>query len=304
MRIAVIGSGAMGSLYGGYLSRNNEVILIDSYKEHIEEINQNGLIIIEEENECKYDAKAYFSGTYNEKVDLVIVFVKATNTYEAIKENKNIISDDTLVMTLQNGSGNDKVIMNFVKRENIVIGTSKHNSVLVRPGVIHHKCSGVTTLGTMDIKSNKDESVGELLSESGLEIEISEDIPRIIWSKLFINMSVNTLTALLQTKIGYACTNEYAWNFVKRIVYEAVEVAEADGTYFDRREALESVRSVCEEAGNGYSSMYQDRINKRVTEIDRINGAVVEQAKLYGVPTPYNSLIVDLIHAIEGAYIE
>ena len=96
--------------------------------------------------------------------------------------------------------------------------------------------------------------------------------------------------------------NDSAWNFAKRLVYEAVEVAEADGTYFDRREALEMVREVCIKAGAGYSSMYQDRKRKIKMEIDAINGAIVEQAKLYGVPTPYNSLIVDLIHAVEGAY--
>ncbi len=73
-------------------------------------------------------------------------------------------------------------------------------------------------------------------------------------------------------------------------------------TYFDRREALEMVKSVCETAGGGYSSMYQDRKNHVKMEIDAINGAIVEQAKRYGVPTPYNTLIVDLIHAIEGAY--
>lgn len=81
-----------------------------------------------------------------------------------------------------------------------------------------------------------------------------------------------------------------------------MEVAEEDRTYFDRKEALAYVREVCVNSKNGYSSMYQDRKRKIRTEIDAINGAIVEQAKLYGVPVPYNSLIVDLIHAIEGAY--
>ena len=94
--------------------------------------------------------------------------------------------------------------------------------------------------------------------------------------------------------------DEYAWNFAKRLVYEAVAVAEEDGTYFDRREVMESIREVCVKLKNGYSSMYQDRKKGLKTEIDAINGAVVEQAKTYGVPVPYNSLIVDLVHAIEG----
>ncbi len=236
--------------------------------------------------------------------DLVIVFVKAFQTYAAVKENQSLIGANTLVMTLQNGAGNDRDILNFASKKNIIIGTSNHNSVGIGLGKFHHTASGTTTLGTMDRESKSDVKAGEILAESGLDVKISDDIQRIIWSKLFVNMSINTLTALLETKIGYMVRNKYAWDFAKRVVYEAVEVAEADGTYFDRREALEMVRQVCEKAGGGYSSMYQDRMKKIPTEIDKINGAVVEQAKLYGVPTPYNSLIVDLIHAIEGTYTE
>lgn len=132
-----------------------------------------------------------------------------------------------------------------------------------------------------------------------METEVSLDIQRIIWSKLFVNLSVNTFTAITKTRIGYMVENKYAWDFAKRLIYEAIEVAEEDGTYFDRREVLQFVQKVCEQARNGYSSMYQD-LQKRVeTEIDAINGAIVEQAKLYGVPVPYNSLIVDLIHSLE-----
>ena len=115
-------------------------------------------------------------------------------------------------------------------------------------------------------------------------------------------ISINAFTAITQTPIGYMIKDKYAWDFAKRLIYEAVEVAEEDGTYFDRRQVLESVRQTCMRIADGYSSMYQDRRRKMKTEIDVINGAIVEQAKLYGVPVPYNSLIVDLVHAIEGAY--
>ncbi len=292
----------MGCLYGAYLSQYNEVTMFDIYKPQVDAIKENGLILIEKQEEKVYPMKAELSGTDTGYVDLMVVFVKSTQTYDTMKENKQLINEQTLVLTLQNGAGNDRDILNFAKREDIVIGTSKHNSVGVGLGKIRHTALGITTLGTMDPNSAKDIIVADVLNQSGLSAEVSDDIQRIIWSKLFVNMSINTLTALLQTTIGYMIRNKYAWDFVRRVVYEGVEVAEADGTYFDRRETLEMVRQVCIDAGNGYTSMYQDRQNKRLTEIDKINGAVVEQAKLYGVPTPYNSLIVDLIHAIEGTY--
>lgn len=304
MKIAVLGAGAMGCLYGFYLSNQYEVVLLDSYLPQIEAINKNGLNMIENnENKIVYP-KAFVSGTNIGTVDIIIVFVKAIHTYEAIQSNLSLIGEDTIVITLQNGAGNDRDILNFVKKENIVIGTSKHNSVTTNLGEFKHIAFGVTTIGPMGDKTNSVEKAGQVLQKAGLQVDIADDIQRIIWSKLLVNMSINTLTALLETRIGYMVKNPHAWDFAKRIIYEGVEVAEADGTYFDRREALNMVKKVCEEAASGYSSMYQDRKKKIRTEIDKINGAVVEQAKIYGVPTPYNSLVVDLIHAIEGTYDE
>ena len=103
-----------------------------------------------------------------------------------------------------------------------------------------------------------------------METEVSLDIQRIIWSKLFVNLSVNTFTAITKTRIGYMVENKYAWDFAKRLIYEAIEVAEEDGTYFDRREVLQFVQKVCEQARNGYSSMYQDLQKGVETEIDAL----------------------------------
>ena len=304
MKVVIIGSGAMGCLYGAYLSKNNEVIMLDSFEPQVEALNANGITVLEEDgNEYNYkNVKACKSGEYHEQADLVIVFVKSTFTEDALHDNKSLFAPHTIVMTLQNGAGNDRKIAKYVNKQNIVIGTSKHNSVNMGGGKIRHSGTGETTIGSnMDAKATL-ETIENLLTQSGFKAEITDVIQRIIWSKLFVNLSVNTFTALIQTPIGYMIKNKYAWDFAKRLIYEAVEVAEADGTYFDRREALEMVRKVCVDAGDGYSSMYQDRKRRVRMEIDAINGAIVEQAKLYGVPTPYNSLIVDLIHAVEGAY--
>lgn len=305
MKIAVLGAGAMGCLYGAYLSKKNQVMMIDSYRPQVEAINAGGIGVIEtdgSETYYKENISAFPSGECLEKVDMVIVFVKSTNTETALEENKKLFSDETLVMTLQNGAGNDRKVARYAAAENILIGTSKHNAINLGAGRTRHGGSGVTTLGSNSRCREPLERVAEALRTCGFEVTVSDDIQRIIWSKLFVNLSVNAFTAITETPIGYLAKNAYAWNFAKRLIYEAVEVAEADGTYFDRREVLEMVRKVCIDDACGYSSMYQDRKRRVKMEIDAINGAVVEQAKLYGVPTPYNALIVDLIHAIEGAY--
>ena len=304
MKIVVIGAGAMGCLYGAALSKKNEVIMIDSFSKQVDAINKDGIKVINiDESVSEYkNIKAYMSGEYTESVDLVILFVKSTYTQEALEANKKLFSPSTLVMTLQNGAGNDRKIANYVEKENIIIGTSTHNAVNKGMGTTKHTAYGLTTIGSNYGQKDKLKKLDDLFNEIGFDLVVSDDIQRLIWSKLFVNLSINTFTALIQTNIGYMAKNKAAWDFAKRLVYEAVEVAEADGTYFDRREALESVRQVCIKAGDGYSSMYQDRKNKVRTEIDAINGSIVEQAKLYGVPTPYNAIIVDLIHAVEGSY--
>lgn len=304
MKIVIIGAGAMGCLYGAYLSRNHEVIMLDSFDKQVEAINQNGITVLEEDGreENFKNVKACISGEYKEAADLVVVFVKSTFTEDALRDNKKLFGDKTLVMTLQNGAGNDRKIAKYVNKKNIIIGTSKHNSVNMGGGKIRHSGSGETTIGS-NLENNKNlDKIQAILEECGFKVEKTNDIQRVIWSKLFVNLSINTFTAITRAPIGSMIENKYAWDFAEKMICEAVDVAEADGTHFSYREVLNMVHHVCEDAGKGYSSMSQDVMNCRLTEIDAINGAIVEQAKLYNVKVHYNSLIVDLIHAIEGAY--
>jgi len=305
MNIIIIGAGAMGCLYGAYLSKQNTVTLLDSYAPQVEAINANGMTVVEQGGtEAHYgNLKAARSGSVDAVADMVIVFVKSTYTEAALAANKNLLGEHTIVMTLQNGAGNDRKIGQYVRPENIVIGTSKHNSVNLGGGRIRHSGNGATTIGSnLRIPETLD-SVAALLRNAGFITEVSHDIQRIIWSKLFVNLSINTFTAITRAPIGNMIENRYAWDFAEKMICEAVDVAEADGTHFSYIEVLNMVHHVCEDAGKGYSSMYQDVQRGIMTEIDAINGAIVEQAKLYNVAAPYNSLIVDLIHAIEGAYI-
>ena len=304
MKIVIIGAGAMGCLYGAYLSRKHEVIMLDSFDKQVEAINQNGITVLEEDGtENKFtNVKACISGEYKEAADLVVVFVKSTFTEDALRDNKKLFGDKTLVMTLQNGAGNDRKIAKYVNKKNIIIGTSKHNSVNLGGGKVRHSGSGETTIGSNLENNTNLDKIQAILEESGFKVEKTNDIQRVIWSKLFVNLSINTFTAITRAPIGSMIENKYAWDFAEKMICEAVDVAEADGTHFSYREVLNMVHQVCEDAGKGYSSMSQDVMNCRLTEIDAINGAIVEQAKLYNVKVHYNSLIVDLIHAIEGAY--
>lgn len=306
MNIAILGAGAMGSLYASYLAPYHSVTLLDSYAPLVEHINTKGLIKVSHDHtEIPFQVKAVLSGTSLDHQDLVIVFVKGIHTYDAIKNNQSLLGPDTIVMTLQNGAGNNRDIAQFVKRERIIVGTSSHNSVSLEPGKFYHSGCGPTNIGPdhpceeslRDVKKT-----AQALEESGLTVNIMENIQYVLWQKLVINCGINALSTLMQCRIGEIYTNPYLWDLCKRIVYECVLIAEADGTYLDRKEALLAVSKVCINDANGYASMYQDRQNQRMTEIDRINGVVADLGSQYKIAAPCNLMLVTQIHGMEQMY--
>ena len=125
MKIAVLGAGAMGSIYGGHLSTNNDVYMIDKKAELVDKINADGLKLFENDTDVIYHPAALLSSEGIGEVDLVIIFVKALYSRAALMENKGIIGDNTYVMTLQNGAGHEDIILEFVPKERIIIGTTE-----------------------------------------------------------------------------------------------------------------------------------------------------------------------------------
>jgi len=305
MKIAVLGAGAMGSLYGAYLSRYNEVYMIDVNNQVVESINKRGLVIYEkkENKDVIFPVAAITNSEDLGIMDLIIVFVKNIYTISAMEKNKNLIGENTLVLTLQNGAGNDRDLEKFVNKKNILIGTTEHNCAALEPGRISHNSSGITNLGMVLYNIDILNQVCDMFKSCDINTEIYENIQEVIWNKLFINMSLNSVTAVLQCKVGYLHESNDASQIIKMILSEAVDVANADGTFFNKDEVIQKVeKHIQDDFYEVITSMNQDVINKRITEIDHINGAVVRAAKEYGIQTPYNEFIVYLLHAIEGMY--
>lgn len=305
MKIAVLGAGAMGSLYGAYLSRHNDVYMIDVNDKIVSSINNNGLIIYEknEDKDIRFNVPAFTNSENLGEMDLVIVFVKNIYTISAMEKNTNLIGENTIILTLQNGAGNDRDLQKFVKKENILIGTTEHNCANLEPGHVSHNSSGITNIGMVTYNIDILKKICATFKDCCIDTLIYENIQEIIWNKLFINMSLNSVTAILQCRVGYLHESDDANKIVKNILSEAVDVAIADGTYFDKDQVIEKVEThIKNDFSEVITSMNQDVKNKRITEIDHINGAVVKAAKEYGIATPYNEFIVHLLHAIEGTY--
>lgn len=301
MRIAVLGAGAMGSLYGGILSNANEVYLVDIWEEHVKEINEHGLIIEEEYGDEVYHPHAVTSISNLPPMELVIIFVKSINTLEVVNKYKNIFTKDTLVLSLQNGYGNLEDIKTVVKEENIIIGTTSHGATILKPGKIIHAGVGCTVLGTVkkEYKRNADK-VKDIFLNSKVETQISDDILYLIWNKLIINIGINPLTAILNIKNGKLLDSDYTLYMMKKLVDEAIDVAKSININFDKEEMFEKVKLVAKNTSNNKSSMLQDISKNRKTEIDRINGAVVSLGVKMNIPTPYNEAVRYIIKSKES----
>lgn len=299
MKIGIIGAGAMGSLYGGLLSKQNDVYLIDIWKEHIDCINRDGLKIVEDKVENIVYPKATTDSKLVPHLDLVIVFVKSIHTLKAIQSNQDIILDDTVVLSLQNGYGNTEDIETLVKRENIIVGTTSHGATLLGPGKIKHAGVGMTYIGALDEKSRyKAEKIKGIMQNCGIDAEVSENILELIWSKLIINIAINPLTAILKIENGKLLESSYSLDLMKDLVYESVSIAKEIGLNLEKDETLEKVKNVANNTYSNKSSMLQDILNKRETEIDKINGAVVKVGEKVGISTPINSTIVKLVKSM------
>lgn len=301
MKIAVLGSGAMGGLFSAYLSRHHEVTVIDVNAALVDKVNAEGLEVREPDGSSQlYHPHATLSTEGMKPVDLVVVFVKAMFSEGALQNNRSIIGPDTYLMTLQNGSGHEDTLGKFVDEEHIIIGTTQHNASVAGVGVTNHGGSGITHMGCVTGSAARLQKFADAFTECGLEADTSDGVQRMIWNKMFTNVSASVLTGILQVPLGYISQNEAAWAMCCQLIREAVDAAAGLGMEFDYDEKVSEVKAVCDRSPNGLTSIYADLRDGRRTEVDTISGSIVRAGKKGGVATPSHEFAVQMVHAMEG----
>lgn len=301
MKIAVIGAGAMGSIYGGRLSLHNEVRIVDTNQDVVDRINDQGLVIDENGVSNTYHPRAMTTTEGEEPAELVILFVKSIFSKVALEGNRSLIDSKTRLMTLQNGAGHEELLAEFVSEDRIIIGTTEDNGVVLEPGRVRRGGEGRTNLGMLvEDGDGFLNQVKEAFDQCGFCVFLQDDIRRLIWSKLFTNVSLSAVTGILQVDMGYIASNEYAWALTRQLIHEAVLTAKASGLEFDEEEITEKVRQTSEKNPKGCTSIRADLRDGRRTEVDTISGSVVRTAARYGVSVPGHEFVVNMVHAMEG----
>lgn len=301
MKIAVIGAGAMGSIYGGRLSLKNDVYLVDTSPAIIEAVNSGGLTLEEGGKDNIYHPKATTTTAGFEPVDLVILFVKALYSRAALEGNKGIIGEHTYLMTLQNGSGHEDILSEFAPLERIIIGTTEDNGAVLAPGHVRHGGKGNTNVGMLvPDAENFLPRLKECFDACGFNVRIHSNISQLIWNKLFVNVALSAVTGLLKCEIGYVYADKNAFALTQSLLHEAVTVAHALGLEADESKITDEIISVCENSPHGITSICADLRAGRKTEVATISGSVVRAAEKCGVSVPCHQFVVNMIHAMEN----
>jgi len=299
MRIAIIGAGAMGCLYGGKLSsvEGNEVFLVDIRQDYIDAINQHGIFI--EENDEILNYRRVIGATDPATVgivDLAVIFVKSTETEAAAEGNKAVFGKDTLALTLQNGLGNIDILSKAFGLQNVIAGTTAHGAYMKGPGSICHAGYGTTTIGEPDgICGERISAVSDLLNQAGIETTLSDNVLGLVWDKLLVNVGINALTAITGLLNGELLEHPEIETILEKAVLEGMRVADAKGIHLNHKDPVPHTKEICRATALNKSSMLQDILNKRRTEIDMINGAIVRESEILGTQAPVNFVLTNLV---------
>jgi 2-dehydropantoate 2-reductase len=304
MRIGIVGSGAMGSLFGGRLSEANvDVVLYDIFREHVEKVNADGLAIEDAATGsvtvCR--PRASTDPRTLEGSDVLIIFVKSTATEQAAAELAPRTGRDAIVLTLQNGLGNEAIINRHFGPHRTAAGVTSQGATFLGPGRIRHAGSGPTHICMSDRNNERLSPLCAALAAAGFETHVSTDVESLVWSKLVINVGINALTAITGQPNGRLLESEDTRAIMADLVAEAVAVAGARGVTLTHGDPLAVVYDVARKTGANRSSMLQDFDRRRASEIDVMNGAIVREAAREKIPVPVNATITRLVRALEKA---
>ncbi|MBR0161720.1 MAG: 2-dehydropantoate 2-reductase [Oscillospiraceae bacterium] len=310
MKIAMVGSGAAGSVFACYLRKGGaEVALVDRYQAHMEKCASDGMRFVTPEGEELIQGfQTAPSIGEVAPIDIVILMVKATQTETLIPELQACVRPDTAIVSLQNGLGNDELLSRYFPAENILYGFGTIGTELPEPGKCVSKPeSGVIMRFGAVADGPVSRKAGEYLETcfncGGCKTVFEKDIRPFVWKKAISNSGYNTLSALVRLKVGDMLSDENGLSLIQSVWEEGCAVCQAV-TGIDLRPELKAELPRLQEGfANYYPSMAQDVLRShRKTEISVLNGAIVRLGALHGVPTPVNATLCELISCIHNNY--
>lgn len=303
MKIAVIGVGAMGSVYAALLAdAGNEVSAVDVSPTQISAIREHGLRVEGASGDRVVHLHATDDPVEVGPVDLVVIATKAMHVRAAAESARPLLGPDTVVLPIQNGLGSSDAVAEVVGADRVVVGVAGgFGASVISPGHAHHHGLELVRLGELTGPSTpRLDRIADAWRAAGFTVKTFDDIDRLVWEKLVCNVAFSGPCAVLDATIGEVLESEHAWSIAAACAVEAFDVAVTGGVELGFDDPVDYVRSFGKAIAGARPSLALDLRAGRPTEIDVINGAIPPRAAELGLPAPCNATIVTLVRALEA----
>ena len=300
MKIAVVGAGAMGSVYAGILGdAGNEVWAVDVWAEHVEAINRDGLTVDGASGERTVRIRATSDPGDVGVCDLVVIATKARDVEQAAERARPLLGPRTVVLPIQNGLGSADRIASVLGEEPVAIGVAGgFGASIVGPGHVHHNGWELVRLGERRGPATpRIHRVAEVWADAGFRVQAYDDVEQLVWEKLIFNVTFSGTCAVLERTIGEVLDDPWAWQVASACGSEAFAVARARGIALDFDDPVAYARAFGEKIAGARPSMLLDVLAGRPCEIGVINGAIPPAAREVGLTAPVNEVVTALVRA-------
>ncbi len=305
-KVAIVGCGAMGSVYAALMaSVGHEVHAVTLWPDHAAAMREHGLRV--EGASGDRTVQLASAGTTPEGIgpcDLVIIATKAFDVAAAAASCKPLVGPGTVVQTIQNGLGSPELAATVIDSDRIAVGVVGGFGASMRgPGHAHHNGLEMIRFGAFaGLPRERLEAAAAIWESAGFRVSLFDDIGRMVWEKLIMNVTFSGTTTLTGLTIGGVMADPEAWRVARGCAEEAIAVAAAMGVTLQVGDPIAHIRRLGGKIPEARPSMLLDHRAGRRGEVEAINGAIPRLGRLCGVPTPVNDTVVALIKAREAAF--
>lgn len=302
MKIAIMGCGAMGSVYAALLGdAGHEVWAIDAWQEHVDAIRANGLRLEGASGDRTVKLHATTDPAEAGPCELVIIATKAMDVERAATAAAPLLGKDTVVLSIQNGLGGPDTAARIIGKQHVMVGVVGGFGASIRgPGHVHHNGMELVRLGEFSGPvTPRLEQVADVWRSGDFRVKCFDDIDQLIWEKLICNVCFSGTCTLTGLTVGEVMNDPDAWRSASGCAVEAFKVAQARGIKLDFDEPVQYVHKFGSAIPGARPSMLLDHMAGRMSEIDAINGAIPPAAEALGVAAPFNTVVSALVRAKE-----
>jgi 2-dehydropantoate 2-reductase len=306
VKIAIVGTGAMGSVYAGLLGRaGHEVWAIDVWDEHVDAIARSGLSVTGASGSCVvHSLNVGRTPGDAGPCDLWVIATKAQQVGEAAEQIAPFLQPDSVVMALQNGLGSGERVARHVPKEHILLGIAEgFGSSILRPGHVHHEGMRLIRIGEMEGgMTERLQRIEQVWGDAGFNVKAFADVNLMIWEKFLCNVTLSAPCTVFDVTVGELMDNVESWAVALGCTMEAYRVGVAKGVRFAFDDPRPYVTEFAATIPNASPSMRLDHLAHRPSEVDVINGQVVELSRELGLSSPYNETLCAIVRQRESHF--